>query len=640
MSRPRFFLPGLALVLLAGLTTVGACNKTGSAPAGFGVNVTVDATMVPSAQRAMITTDKLTVISDKAGATPVVRTLDDLPKAIAGGTVRFHYTPGGGVSAGDKLSFGLDVMNGSILVASGSGGPVTLETGAVSLTITLASGNNDGGPGSDGGKGNGTACVTDGECGSGFCADGVCCNERCDDVCVSCKLPTTMGTCTPYAAGVDPEMECAAKLPPPVMDTDAGSTTTDAGGGAEAGDASSGDAQVEAGPGAVDADDSDALVINTPDGGIMSKPALCGGACSGARSCNYPDKTKSCGTSFCNTRKQVASFTCDGNGGCAIAVGDCAKYTCNDAMGTCQTQCADHVDCQLGFYCDGATHMCVEKKGIALTCATDDECKLGHCSSGVCCNTACNTAPLSCNSTGSVGQCKCAECPTGPCQIFYPDVDGDGFGDRTATYALHTAQAACAGMPPVGHVADNTDCDDGDANAHPGQTMFFGVQRKSGGFDYDCDEKTTKETPEYVNGFCKFCGAVGSCDATGSTCAAANQTASFVCPQESSGGIIRTASEPEPNLSPLREVGLAGGDSVTSYASVAPGAGSITPIQPPICKFCVLQCCGCAAADKTGFRQMVSCGETAVPQYTCGSCSVAGGAASAMTPSFKQQRCR
>ncbi|HEV3031542.1 MAG TPA: hypothetical protein VG319_07845, partial [Polyangia bacterium] len=321
MSRLRF---GLAFVLVASAAAGGACSKTGAPPGGFGVNVTVDATMVPSAQRATITTDTLTVVSDAAGSTPVVRTLDDLPKAIAGGTVRFHYTPGTGVSAGDKLSFELDVMNGSTLVASGSAGPVTLEMGAVSLTITLASGGNDGGTG----RGNGTACVTDDECGSGHCADGVCCNEKCDDVCVSCKLPTSKGTCTPYAAGMDPETECAAKVVAPTQDTEAGA--------ASAGDGGDADAGTDAGPSddtSTDGGESDAYVINTPDGGIKTMPNACAGTCSGARSCKFPDKTMGCGTAYCNSRRDVISFVCDGNGGCAPAVSMCSDYACDDMSG-------------------------------------------------------------------------------------------------------------------------------------------------------------------------------------------------------------------------------------------------------------------------------------------------------------------
>jgi hypothetical protein len=74
------------------------------------------------------------------------------------------------------------------------------------------------------------------------------------------------------------------------------------------------------------------------------------------------------------------------------------------------------------------------------------------------------------------------------------------------------AVAGCVGdTPPAGFVADNTDCDDGDANAHPGQTAFFpttsaGVHT----FDYNCDGTLEKGIDEDVGGSCGFCGSNGS----------------------------------------------------------------------------------------------------------------------------------
>jgi hypothetical protein len=41
------------------------------------------------------------------------------------------------------------------------------------------------------------ACTTDGECQSGFCAQGVCCQSRCDGACQSCALPGSTGICMP-----------------------------------------------------------------------------------------------------------------------------------------------------------------------------------------------------------------------------------------------------------------------------------------------------------------------------------------------------------------------------------------------------------------------------------------------------------
>jgi hypothetical protein len=300
-----------------------------------------------------------------------------------------------------------------------------------------------------------------------------------------------------------------------------GGATTSGGGG---------DAGADGG-GAGDGAAVDTPVINPPDGGIVTTPNKCAGTCNGMRACAFPMQGLTCGDSFCNSHKDVATFACDGNGGCQLGLTACVDYGCGGATATCRTQCASHSECLQADYCNGNSQ-CVRKKTNGLTCITDAECQNGHCSSGVCCNTACD-APATCNATGAGGQCKCpgVTCAAGvACQVYYQDLDVDGFGNQAGTLVAGTARTACAGLPPPGFVADNTDCDDGDANVHPGQPAYFGGTSKgTGTFDYNCSGANEREFPEYPGAACKFCGPVGACASTTATCTAAGAQAYLAC---------------------------------------------------------------------------------------------------------------
>ena len=72
---------------------------------------------------------------------------------------------------------------------------------------------------------------------------------------------------------------------------------------------------------------------------------------------------------------------------------------------------------------------------------------------------------------------------------FYLDADHDSFGDAGAK------TTAC--VAPPGYVADATDCDDDNAQAHPGQLEWFAVPRADGSFDYDCDDAEELRYPTF-----------------------------------------------------------------------------------------------------------------------------------------------
>ncbi len=65
---------------------------------------------------------------------------------------------------------------------------------------------------------------------------------------------------------------------------------------------------------------------------------------------------------------------------------------------------------------------------------------------------------------------------TPPGNIYYPDLDNDGFGN------ILSPLASCA--PPVGYVSDSTDCNDNNAATNPLATEICN------GYDDDCDQLT------------------------------------------------------------------------------------------------------------------------------------------------------
>ncbi len=480
----------------------------------------------------------------------------------------------------------------------------------------------------------GVACGTNGDCQSGFCTDGVCCNNACSGTCEKCNLAPSMGTCSPIPANTDPDMECITV----VSDAGAASPVDDAspgvpdagdsgaigdggdGGGDGAADASgdaSGNSSGDAGDaGAGDGGDAGSAVINFPDGGYTSNNTTCAGSCdgkggNGKGSCAYPDATKTCGTQFCNESNQSAGFACDGNGSCSLGFTSCPAYAC--ANGACGKTCTVDSQCVAGFYCNAGT--CEPTLGTGQPCTLPSECSSGFCTRGVgggtgalvCCETACTIPGGNCVKTAMLqGKCECnVTCPTGgSCQVYYQDLDGDGYGNKDGdpTGGI-TAYVGCSNeAPKAGYVADNTDCDDQDPNAHPGQTAYFGTPGRVN-YDYDCSGTQDKQTPEFPGQSCKFCDSVPTCGATDATCTAIGTQAALGCGPR--------------------------------FQFVCP------PCKPPLFCACRATYGGCYPNTTTGFTQTVACGALA-DTTTCGTCgavSEASGTGTANTFASVRQLC-
>jgi hypothetical protein len=145
----------------------------------------------------------------------------------------------------------------------------------------------------------GMKCIGKAQCKSGYCVDGVCCNEACDVGCHSCVLPNFVGTCALEPRGEDRRGDCGEPLA--CSQTCSGS---------------------EIGEMCVDVD----------------KDTKCGGG-------GCFDKTHSQLPVFCTIKANDNS--CD-----APTIQDCGDYLCNDTDGVCRTHCETADDCAPGLACD------------------------------------------------------------------------------------------------------------------------------------------------------------------------------------------------------------------------------------------------------------------------------------------------
>jgi hypothetical protein len=84
-----------------------------------------------------------------------------------------------------RNEIGMATLGNTVVVFGGGDAQGILSSETYTLDIALSTG---------------TVCAADGDCDSGFCAQGVCCNARCGDATSSCALPATRGTCAPIQA--------------------------------------------------------------------------------------------------------------------------------------------------------------------------------------------------------------------------------------------------------------------------------------------------------------------------------------------------------------------------------------------------------------------------------------------------------
>jgi subtilisin-like proprotein convertase family protein len=212
----------------------------------------------------------------------------------------------------------------------------------------------------------GEPCSNPFECLSDMCADGYCCDSPCMGTCASCGLEGSLGTCSAYSAGTDPENECALCT---VCGGEMGCVNV------------------------VDGEDpmSDCTASLEEDCGFD-------GACDGNAACRYWADGTICANQYCTDYTLTLPDLCDGTGTC-IDQGTalCEPYVCDADGLACRDHCTDNVHCFEGYYCEG--NLCVPKKDNGETCSAGFECKSDFCVDGYCCESACDGLCHNCSAT-------------------------------------------------------------------------------------------------------------------------------------------------------------------------------------------------------------------------------------------------
>ncbi len=273
----------------------------------------------------------------------------------------------------------------------------------------------------------GAECSAANQCASGNCVDGVCCDTACGGLCEACstalKGSGADGVCQPVGAGLDHGGECA--------DSGATSCGTD-------------------------------------------------GVCNGAGACRLYGAGAPCGDAGCSGGKATEASACDGEGTCVGGPSQvCSPFAC-DGLG-CHVGCSTPAECEPGNAC--IDEACVGLLDDGAVCADGLECRSGHCTDGVCCNSACGGTCQACRAVlkgggadGSCGPIDAGSDPGNECAATGAETCGTiGACDGSGACALHGSVAVCAAAACSSGVASAAANCNGAGACLPGPTTACGA---------------------------------------------------------------------------------------------------------------------------------------------------------------------
>jgi hypothetical protein len=239
---------------------------------------------------------------------------------------------------------------------------------------------------------NGSPCENAGQCVSGNCVRGICCDTACNANCFSCSVTGRPGICTAVPAGEDPGGHCEDDL-----------------------------------PSSCDRD----------------------GTCDGTGGCRVYKAGTICAPGSCSVvagvATEAAASTCNGTGTCTPGATEaCNPNVCMGA--SCGTTCTLDSQCRTGFFCSAG--MCAVKKAQAAACTGSNQCASGFCVDRVCCSSACTDTCYACNLAPTMGVCTAApsgQDPRNQCPAEAPATCGRAGGcNGVGGCRLHPPGTSCA----------------------------------------------------------------------------------------------------------------------------------------------------------------------------------------------------
>jgi cysteine-rich repeat protein len=232
----------------------------------------------------------------------------------------------------------------------------------------------------------GSSCASNAECPTGFCVDGVCCENACQGGCQTCNSPMgSPGLCTAQM-DMTSDAVCGAYTCSGGKCASSclwmGSVLFD--GLCSTGNycSKSGTCLPKKTKGTV------CSAANECTSGVCADGVCCDSACGGAcDACNVAGREGTCSPRPAGSSGAPA----------------CAPFVCNGTGTACPTSCSTNADCIGDYFCEAGT--CTTKRDIGQACTGSLQCASGFCVDGYCCNSSCNGDCDACDVPGSYGSC-------------------------------------------------------------------------------------------------------------------------------------------------------------------------------------------------------------------------------------------